>query len=106
MAMVVYATIDVLEEKQKLVARSQNAQIENYKPFLGLLQECFMSQYQLDIYAQITCTNFKIIIVKNETLTNRDGGKPKTMLLQQLFDSVHTFHTNMILNPFYESTLS
>jgi hypothetical protein len=66
MSMIVYATIDGLEEKQKLIAKPQSSPLDSYKPFLGIIQECFISQFQLDIYAQITCSNYKIIIMKNE----------------------------------------
>ena len=62
-----------------------------------------MSQFQLDIYGQITNTSFKIIVMKNEMCTNREGGKPSTYAIKTLFDNVHTYHTNMIMNPFFES---
>ena len=41
--------------------------------------------------------------MKNEMSTNREGGKPSTTSIKTLFDAVHTYHTNMILNPFFES---
>ena len=38
--------------------------------------------------------------------TKRDGIKPSTTQIKALFDAIHTYHTNMILNPFYESTIT
>ena len=46
MSMVVYSMIDVLAEKQKVSGKDQKqAEQSQQKPFLGLMQECFMSQY-------------------------------------------------------------
>lgn len=81
MSMIIYAAIDVLEEKQKVHIRKQSSksnqqtQQDWFKPFLGLMQECFVSQYELDLYGQITPNNYKLLLMKNETLTNYVGQK-------------------------------
>ena len=43
---------------------------------IGLLLESFVSQYQLDVYGFISNTNYKYIIIKNETKTTPLGQKP------------------------------
>ena len=45
MSMIAYSTIDVLDEKQKLHSGKEKDQDkqQNQKPFLGLMQECFVS---------------------------------------------------------------
>jgi len=37
--------------------------------YLGLIMETFVSQYQMDLYGYISNTNYKYIIIKNETKT-------------------------------------
>lgn len=68
---------------------------------MGLLQETFVSHFQLDVYGYITSTNYKIIIMKNETKTNKNGGKPPESKLRELFEASKRIHTKMILNPFF-----
>ena len=43
---------------------------------IGLLLEAFISQYQLDVYGFISNTNYKYVIIKNETKTAPLGQKP------------------------------
>ncbi len=46
MSMIVYSTIDVLEEKQKLInEKNPNPKLSSnsVKPFIGLMQESFVS---------------------------------------------------------------
>jgi len=54
------------------------------------------------VYGQITPTNYKILIMKNETSTNYNGTKQPTTKIQELFKQISFCHTNMILNPFFE----
>lgn len=43
---------------------------------MGMLMETFLETYTLDIYGYVTNTNYKYIIIKNETKTNTLGQKP------------------------------
>ncbi len=60
-----------------------------------------MSHFQLDIYGYIATTNYKVIIMKNETKTNKNGVKPADTKLKELFEAVKRIHAKMILNPFF-----
>ena len=100
MSMMVYSMVDLLDEKQRIKSSTQR---QAYQSYLGLLQECFLSQFQLDIYGKITCTNYKVIIMKNEAYTVRDGSKTAPTKLIELFSSVAVLHAQMLLNPFYEA---
>ena len=105
MSMIAYSTLDIFDEKQKLSLKPQ-IQPETFKSFLGLLQETFVSHFQLDVYGYIACTNYKIIIMKNETKTNKNGGKPLESKLKELFEATKRIHTKMILNPFFTNNTS
>ena len=39
--------------------------------------------------------------MKNETKTNKNGGKPPESKLRELFEASKRIHTKMILNPFF-----
>ena len=53
-----------------------NKDCVTYNYTLGLLIETFIGQYQLDVYGYISNTNFKYVIIKNETKTTPLGQKP------------------------------
>ena len=90
----VYQTLDQFEEKQKLKGASNvpSASGQQGRPptviaeptyqgilflseiqYIGLMNEAFISAYQLDVYGFITNTNYKYVIVKNETKTSNLG---------------------------------
>lgn len=77
-----------------------------FDTFLGLLMESFIGVYELDCYGYISPTNYKIVILKNESKTNSKGTKPAKANLEGLFHKVATMHTQMILNPFFELSLA
>ena len=54
--------------------------------YMGLLMETFLETYTLDIYGYITNTNYKYIIIKNESKTNTLGQKPNDTPIK----NVHT----------------
>ena len=81
MKMLVYQTLDWFEDKQKikaaaLPARGQGAAITAETTYQGLMNEQFVSSFQLDVYGFITNTNYKYVIIKNETKTSNLGQKP------------------------------
>ena len=81
MKMLVYQTLDQFEDKQKikaaaLPARGQGAAIVAETTYQGLMNEQFVSSFQLDVYGFITNTNYKYVIIKNETKTSNLGQKP------------------------------
>ncbi len=44
--------------------------------------------------------------MKNEMRTTSDGGKGSPVQIKSLIESVFTYYTTMLLNPFYESGIS
>ena len=81
MKMLVYQTLDQFEDKQKikaaaLPARGQGTAITAETTYQGLMNEQFVSSFQLDVYGFITNTNYKYVIIKNETKTSNLGQKP------------------------------
>ncbi len=79
MKMLVYQTLDQFDDKQKIKAaalpsRGQGAITET--TYQGLMNEQFVGSFQLDVYGFITNTNYKYVIIKNETKTTNLGQKP------------------------------
>lgn len=71
--MLAYQSLDFFDEKQKMKAQvRQQSQMQD-QTYMGLLMEIFLETYTLDIYGYITNTNYKYIIIKNETKTNNLG---------------------------------
>jgi hypothetical protein len=104
MDMIVYSIFDVFDEKSRITAAQENeTQLKNY---LGLLLESFLGLYELDVYGYITPTNYKIVILKNETKTNAAGMKPAEITLQALFQKIQSLHASMVLNPFFELSIA
>ncbi len=104
MKMLIYTTLDVFEDKQKLkAAASQSSKpIQTEPTYLSLINEVFLNAFQLDVYGFITNTNYKYVIVKNEGKTNNMGQKPSDEQVKAMFKSVIRAHTEMMLNPFFE----
>lgn len=74
--MLVYQTLDTFDEKAKIKS-VQEKKVGTIDPtYLGLLMENFIETYELNIYGHITNTNYKYVIIKNETKTNALGQKP------------------------------
>ena len=74
--MLVFQTLDVFDEKQKIKAGSKAPGGAVEPTYLGLLLETFVSHYEFDIYGYISNTNYKYVIVKNEQKTAQNGAKP------------------------------
>ena len=80
--------------------------------YQGLIVEAMINAFQLDVYGQITNTNFKYIIIKNETRTNNLGQKPGddqvkgvsiySLNFLQMLKVLIKAHTELMLNPFFE----
>ena len=80
------------------------------------MNEQFVSSFQFDVYGFITNTNYKYVIIKNETKTTNLGQKPlddqvkmvsklfPTMKIFQLFKALIRAHTELMLNPFFEAS--
>lgn len=82
--MLVYLTLDILEEKQKLKAVSRSESSYTEPTYMGLIQEQFIHYYQLDIYGYISNTNYKYLIVKNEAKTTVLGQKPSDLPIKNV----------------------
>ncbi|TNV76008.1 hypothetical protein FGO68_gene9672 [Halteria grandinella] len=105
MKMLVYQTLDHFEEKQKIKGAQVQAPKQGFlaeSTYQGLIIEAFVSQYQLDVYGYISNTNYKYIIIKNETKTTPLGQKPADDQVKGMFKSLLRVHTELLLNPFFE----
>lgn len=77
--MLAYQSLDLFDEKQKLRGTSRapasstatmQGSTHSESTYLGQILETWVSQYQLDLYGFVTNTNYKYLIIKNETKTS------------------------------------
>ena len=64
--------------------------------------ESHVNGYQMDVYGFITNTNFKYILLKNETKISPSGMRPLDDQVRALFKVLIRAHTELLLNPFFE----
>ncbi|CDW88798.1 UNKNOWN [Stylonychia lemnae] len=94
--MLAYQTLDLFDEKQRLKGTSKVQAGPSPAPilqssghgestYLGLIMETCVSQYQMDLYGYISNTNYKYIIIKNETKTTQLGQKPNDEHIKNVF---------------------
>ena len=113
MKMLVYQTIDQFEEKQRLKNLPPGAKNPTSEPtYQGMMMEAMIQAFQLDVYGMITNTNYKYIIVKNETKTSNLGQRPGDDQVRgvkishinyfQMLKNLIKAHTEIMLNPFFE----
>lgn len=74
--MLAYQTLDLFEEKQKIRGAGGKSGGGQDPTYMGLVMETFLEYFQLDIFAFISNTNYKYIIIKNENKTSAMGQKP------------------------------
>ena len=61
-----------------------------------------MDRYELDVYGYVSVTNFKYVVFKIEQRLNPVNGSTNAeRQMKQIFERVQSFHTSMMLNPFF-----
>jgi hypothetical protein len=72
MELLIYQSLDLITEQYSRIKTKQEKELlqenkYNEKCYLGLLQESQIDDYEFDIYAYVSNTRYKYILLKNET---------------------------------------
>ena len=94
MAMIAYSTLDIFDEKQRVVAttKEESKDAKDEPTYLGLVLQSFISCYELDIYAHISLTNVKFVLFKNEPKLNPLKANPGERHIKHVFDNLHKIY--------------
>ena len=71
MQLLVYQCLDLITQQYARIKtkkeKDSQEKMYNESTFLGLLYQANLSEYELDVYAYITNTRYKYIVIKNES---------------------------------------